>query len=204
MTAAHVEPVRRCLALKVIIQVCQAVQHTRQKGIIHRKPSNIQGTIHDPGAPGVPRLYPLWSHAHATGDWTWLEKHWPALKSSLESAKPGEWNLDYLRQEGSVAGRDEFIGIVKSHLADQGFCSDTDKRGTPASGLMYGVDPPGDTCEGGVRSIGRKATLTWNISRQQLNAGLSYAVSASTASQPRVTHDVDLIANLSGFCPWPG
>ena len=32
----------------------------------------------------------------------------------------------YLRQEGSVARRAEFIGILEAHLADRGFCSDTE------------------------------------------------------------------------------
>lgn len=34
--------------------------------------------------------------------------------------------LCYVRQEDSAAGRDEFIGILESHLTDRGFCSDTD------------------------------------------------------------------------------
>lgn len=33
----------------------------------------------------------------------------------------------YLRQEGSVAARGEFVGILESHLADGGFCSDMDQ-----------------------------------------------------------------------------
>ena len=33
----------------------------------------------------------------------------------------------YLRQEGSNAGRAEFMGIHESHLADRGFCSDMDQ-----------------------------------------------------------------------------
>ena len=33
----------------------------------------------------------------------------------------------YLRQEGSTAGRAEFVGILESHLADPGFCSDMDQ-----------------------------------------------------------------------------
>ncbi len=33
----------------------------------------------------------------------------------------------YLRQEGSDAGRAEFMGILESHLADRSFCSDMDQ-----------------------------------------------------------------------------
>jgi serine/threonine protein kinase/tetratricopeptide (TPR) repeat protein len=44
--------------LKLFIQVCQAIQHAHQKGIIHRdiKPSNILVTINEPGSPGVPKV----------------------------------------------------------------------------------------------------------------------------------------------------
>ena len=44
--------------LKLFIQVCQAIQHAHQKGIIHRdiKPSNILVTISEPGAPGCPKV----------------------------------------------------------------------------------------------------------------------------------------------------
>jgi len=42
--------------LALCIQVCHAIQHAHQKGIIHRdiKPSNILVTVNDPGSPGVP------------------------------------------------------------------------------------------------------------------------------------------------------
>ena len=42
--------------LDLFIQVCQAIQHAHQKGIIHRdiKPSNILVTLHD-GVP-VPKV----------------------------------------------------------------------------------------------------------------------------------------------------
>jgi serine/threonine protein kinase len=44
--------------LGLFIQVCQAIQHAHQKGIIHRdiKPSNILVTVNEPGAPGCPKV----------------------------------------------------------------------------------------------------------------------------------------------------
>jgi tetratricopeptide (TPR) repeat protein len=44
--------------LHLFIQVCQAIQHAHQKGIIHRdiKPSNILVTLNEPGSPGVPKV----------------------------------------------------------------------------------------------------------------------------------------------------
>src|SRR6267378_299716 len=44
--------------LKLFMQVCQAIQHAHQKGIIHRdiKPSNILVTVSEPGAPGCPKV----------------------------------------------------------------------------------------------------------------------------------------------------
>ncbi len=44
--------------LKLFMQVCQAIQHAHQKGIIHRdiKPSNILVTVNEPGGPGCPKV----------------------------------------------------------------------------------------------------------------------------------------------------
>src|SRR3989442_11685679 len=44
--------------LKLFTQVCQAIQHAHQKGIIHRdiKPSNILVPVSEPGAPGCPKV----------------------------------------------------------------------------------------------------------------------------------------------------
>ena len=55
--------------LKLFAQVCQAIQHAHQKGIIHRdiKPSNILVTISEPGAPGCPKVIDF-GIAKATSD----------------------------------------------------------------------------------------------------------------------------------------
>jgi serine/threonine protein kinase/tetratricopeptide (TPR) repeat protein len=44
--------------LHLFTQVCQAIQHAHQKGIIHRdiKPSNVLVTVSEPGAPGCPKV----------------------------------------------------------------------------------------------------------------------------------------------------
>jgi serine/threonine protein kinase len=44
--------------LNLFIQVCQAIQHAHQKGIIHRdiKPSHILVSLRDSAAPGVPKV----------------------------------------------------------------------------------------------------------------------------------------------------
>src|SRR6202162_5637853 len=44
--------------LRLFTQVCQAIQHAHQKGIIHRdiKPSNVLVTVSEPGATGCPKV----------------------------------------------------------------------------------------------------------------------------------------------------
>ncbi len=48
-------------------------------------------------------------------------------KPAVDPAEIIESFQHYLRAEGSAAGRAEFIGILESHLADRGFCSDMDQ-----------------------------------------------------------------------------
>ena len=44
--------------LNLFSQVCHAIQHAHQKGVIHRdiKPSNILVTVNEPGSPGNPKV----------------------------------------------------------------------------------------------------------------------------------------------------
>jgi predicted nucleotidyltransferase component of viral defense system len=50
--------------------------------------------------------------------------------------------VHYLRQEQSVAGRGEFMGILESHLADRGFCSDMNQL--LRAGVAYDPRAAGD------------------------------------------------------------
>ena len=55
-----------------------------------------------------------------------FDLYW-ALTKSATPVKPKEIIASfqhYLDQEGTKAGRDEFIGILENHLKDRGFCSD--------------------------------------------------------------------------------
>lgn len=54
--------------------------------------------------------------------------------------------LYYLQQEGSGTGRQEFITILVSHLADRGFCSDTDHL--LRQGVQYDPQQAGDCVRG--------------------------------------------------------
>src|SRR6185295_7157654 len=55
--------------LDLFTQVCHAIQHAHQKGIIHRdiKPSNILVTVGEPGSTGCPKLIDF-GIAKATND----------------------------------------------------------------------------------------------------------------------------------------
>ena len=56
--------------LKLFTQVCQAIQHAHQKGIIHRdiKPSNILVTVSEPGASGSPKVIDFGIAKATTGE----------------------------------------------------------------------------------------------------------------------------------------
>ena len=45
-------------------------------------------------------------------------------KPAVDPAAVVESFRHYLKQEGARAGRAEFVGILDSHLADRGFCTD--------------------------------------------------------------------------------
>ncbi len=56
--------------LKLFSQVCHAIQHAHQKGVIHRdiKPSNILVTVNEPGSPGNPKVIDFGIAKATTGE----------------------------------------------------------------------------------------------------------------------------------------
>lgn len=56
-----------------------------------------------------------------------FDLYWVLTRARLPvvSVKIIESFQHYLRLEGSAAGRSEFIALLDAHLADRGFCSDT-------------------------------------------------------------------------------
>ena len=57
-----------------------------------------------------------------------FDLYW-ALTKSVSSVDPSsiiESFQHYMKQEGTRAGRAEFVGILEAHLKDRGFCSDTE------------------------------------------------------------------------------
>ena len=55
-----------------------------------------------------------------------FDLYWALTKSTspVEPARIIESFQHYMKQEGTKAGRAEFIGILEAHLRDRGFCSD--------------------------------------------------------------------------------
>jgi len=55
-----------------------------------------------------------------------FDLYWALTKSSstVDSSAIIESFQHYLKQEGTTAGRAEFVGILEAHLRDRGFCSD--------------------------------------------------------------------------------
>lgn len=55
-----------------------------------------------------------------------FDLYWALTKASppVDPAAITESFLHYLQQEGGTAARAEFVGILESHLADRGFCTD--------------------------------------------------------------------------------
>jgi hypothetical protein len=55
-----------------------------------------------------------------------FDLYWALTRAqpAVDPAAVVESFLHYLRQEGGTAGRAAFMGILDSHLADRGFCSD--------------------------------------------------------------------------------
>ena len=55
-----------------------------------------------------------------------FDLYWALAKSAKTVKAPAiiESFQHYMRQEGTTAGRAEFVGILEGHLQDRGFCSD--------------------------------------------------------------------------------
>jgi predicted nucleotidyltransferase component of viral defense system len=73
-----------------------------------------------------------------------FDLYW-ALTLAKPSVAPGriiESFQYYLKMEGSVAGRSEFIGLLDAHLADRGFCSDMQQL--LRMGITYDPQEAGD------------------------------------------------------------
>jgi outer membrane protein assembly factor BamB len=64
-------------------------------------PERLLRVADDFGRTEVARLYPLWRWAHASGDWSKLERDWPQLRPLLDSP-PNALEEDY--RNGYVAG----------------------------------------------------------------------------------------------------
>ena len=57
-----------------------------------------------------------------------FDLHWALTRATppVDPAAVIESFRHYLQQEGSIAGRAEFVALLNSHLADRGFCADMD------------------------------------------------------------------------------
>ena len=55
-----------------------------------------------------------------------FDLYWALTKSAkpVDPAAIIESFQHYMKQEGTTAGRAEFVGILEAHLKDRGFCSD--------------------------------------------------------------------------------
>jgi hypothetical protein len=63
-------------------------------------------------------------------------------KPAVNPAQIIESFQHYLKLEGSVAGRSEFVGLLDAHLADRGFCSDMNQL--LRVGITYDPQRAGD------------------------------------------------------------
>jgi hypothetical protein len=66
-----------------------------------------------------------------------FDLYWALTKSTIPVDPPAiiESFQHYMKQEGSKAGRAEFVGILETHLKDRGFCSDM--KPLLRSGISY-------------------------------------------------------------------
>ena len=75
-----------------------------------------------------------------------FDLYWALTKSAkpVDPAAIIESFQHYMKQEGTTAGRAEFVGILEAHLKDRGFCSDMELL--LRHGITYDPHPPAGWC----------------------------------------------------------
>jgi hypothetical protein len=82
-----------------------------------------------------------------------FDLYW-ALTKSTSSVDPSgiiESFQHYMKQEGTKAGRAEFVGILEAHLKDRGFCSDMEPL--LRNGIIYDPQSAGSFVKANLLSL---------------------------------------------------
>ena len=82
-----------------------------------------------------------------------FDLYWALTKSTSPVAPSGiiESFQHYMKQEGTKAGRAEFVGILEAHLKDRGFCSDMEPL--LRSGITYDPQSAGSYVKANLLSL---------------------------------------------------
>ena len=82
-----------------------------------------------------------------------FDLYWALTKSTSPVDPSGiiESFQHYMKQEGTKAGRAEFVGILEAHLKDRGFCSDMEPL--LRSGITYDPQSAGSYVKANLLSL---------------------------------------------------